>query len=145
MLFPCSNRVGRSFCSKQPLQKLCYEVYHATSYVHHRDDNYAQIGSSAVFYKTFSSVHNLLIMPSEILSSVLLSLSNPNFSHDVSLLSPQMLIFVSGFYNLGLFPFLHLMFLCTTVVKTMPLCSSYYWGGECLSCVGLFSRTFKLV
>lgn len=37
------------------------------------------------------------------------------------------------------------MFLCTAVVKTMPLWSSYYWGGECLSCTGFLSRTWNLV
>lgn len=48
-----------------------------------------------LLYKTFSRVHYLLIMPLEILSSVLLSLSNPKSSHDVSLLCPQMLIFMT--------------------------------------------------
>lgn len=103
VFFPFSNRAGRSFCSKQLLQKLCYEVNHAASYVLHRDDNYPQIGSLAVLYKTSSCVHNLLIMSLEILSSVLLSLSNLNFLHDMSLLCTQMLIFISTFYNLEFF------------------------------------------
>lgn len=47
VFFPCSSRDGRSFCYKQPLKKLSYEINHAASYVLHRDDNYPQIGSLA--------------------------------------------------------------------------------------------------
>lgn len=104
-VFSLFQQGWEKFLLQTTLANLCYEVNHAASYVLHRDGNYPQIGSLVVFYKTFSCVHNLLIMPLEILSLILLSVSKPNFSHDVSPLCPQLLIFISGFYNLEFFYF----------------------------------------